>query len=87
MQTHGVVSGLFLSSGVIGGGVRTMDPMLATAELLRKKYRYAGYIHLKIMPGAQLAQIEQAMRLADRVSVNLEGADARDWPDSAAEGL
>jgi predicted DNA-binding helix-hairpin-helix protein len=77
MQRSGVVSGLFLSSGIIGGGVKTMDPMLATAELLRGKYAYRGYIHLKIMPGAERAQIERALRLADRVSINLEGANAQ----------
>ncbi len=70
-----VVRGLFLSSGVVGGSVRTMDPMLATAELVRKKYAYRGYLHLKLMPGAEQAQIEQAMRLADRVSINLEAVD------------
>jgi predicted DNA-binding helix-hairpin-helix protein len=77
MQRAGVVQGLFLSSGIVGGGVRTMDPMLATVELIRRKYAYRGYIHLKIMPGAERAQAEQAMRLADRVSINLEGVDAR----------
>ncbi len=71
-----VVSGLFLSSGIVGGGVRAMDPMLATAEILRKKYHYRGYIHLKIMPGAEEAQVAQAMRLADRISINLEGANS-----------
>jgi len=76
MQQAGVVRGLFLSSGIIGGGTRSMDPMLATVELLRRKYEYRGYIHLKIMPGAERAQVEQALRLADRVSVNLEGANA-----------
>jgi len=76
MQRAGVVRGLFLSSGVVGGGARTMDAMLATVELLRHKYMYRGYIHLKIMPGAEPAQIEQAVRLADRLSVNLEGPDA-----------
>jgi predicted DNA-binding helix-hairpin-helix protein len=77
MQRAGVVQGLFLSSGIVGGGVRTMDPMLATAELIRRKYAYRGYVHLKIMPGAERAQAEQAMRLADRVSINLEGVDAQ----------
>jgi predicted DNA-binding helix-hairpin-helix protein len=77
MQRARVVSGLFLSSGIAGSGVKTMDSMLATVELLRQKYRYRGYIHLKILPGAEAAQIEQAMRLADRVSINLEGANAR----------
>ncbi|MGQ9501848.1 MAG: radical SAM protein [Anaerolineae bacterium] len=75
MQQAGIVRGLFLSSGLVGGGARTMEPMLATVELLRRKYIYRGYIHLKIMPGAEDAQIEQAIRLADRVSVNLEGPD------------
>ena len=66
------VEGLFLSSGVINGGVFTQDKLIATAELLRKKYHFSGYIHLKIMPGAEKSQIEQAMYLADRVSINLE---------------
>ena len=77
MQRAGVVRGLLLSSGVVNGGISTMDPMLDTVELLRKKYRYRGYVHLKLMPGAQAAQIEHAVRLADRVSINLEGADAQ----------
>lgn len=72
MHRSRAVEGLFLSSGVAGGGVRTQDKILATAEILRRKLGFRGYIHLKIMPGAERAQVEQAMRLADRVSVNLE---------------
>ncbi len=68
----GVVEGIFLSSGVAGGGIRTQDKLLATAEILRKKLNFRGYLHLKVMPGSQHAQVEQAMKLADRVSVNLE---------------
>jgi putative DNA modification/repair radical SAM protein len=63
---------IFISSGVVGGGTRTMDRMLATAELLRRKYSFRGYLHLKLMPGAESAAIERALQLADRVSVNLE---------------
>ncbi|MFM8320148.1 MAG: radical SAM protein [Chloroflexota bacterium] len=72
MHRAGLVQGLFLSSGVAGGSLRTQDQILATAELLRKKYAFQGYVHLKLMPGAQQAQVEQAMKLADRVSLNLE---------------
>jgi predicted DNA-binding helix-hairpin-helix protein len=68
----GVVQGLFLSSGVAGGGVHTQDRLIATAEILRQRYRFDGYIHLKLMPGAEFAQVERSMQLADRVSVNLE---------------
>jgi len=63
---------MFLSSGVAGGGIRTQDKLLDTAEILRHKLGFRGYIHLKIMPGAERAQVERAMQLADRVSVNLE---------------
>jgi predicted DNA-binding helix-hairpin-helix protein len=68
----GAAEGIFLSSGVAGGGVRTQDRLLDTADILRHKLGFRGYIHLKIMPGAEKAQVERAMQLADRVSVNLE---------------
>lgn len=68
----GIVEGLFLSSGVAGGSLRTQDRLIETAELIRSKYGIDGYLHLKIMPGAEHAQIERTMELADRVSVNLE---------------
>lgn len=78
MKLHqaGVVEGLFLSSGIIGGGMKTQDKIIATAEILRRKYQFRGYIHLKVMPGAEYAQVEQAMLLADRVSINLEAPNS-----------
>ena len=72
MSDAGAVEGLFLSSGIAGGGVTTQDKIIDTAEILRRKYHYQGYIHLKIMPGADRDQVLQSMRLADRLSVNLE---------------
>jgi predicted DNA-binding helix-hairpin-helix protein len=71
MYRAGLVESLFLSSGVIGTN-RTMDEMLATTELARQKYGFRGYIHLKLLPGAEDAHIERAVELADRVSMNLE---------------
>jgi predicted DNA-binding helix-hairpin-helix protein len=67
-----IAEGVFLSSGVIHGGIQTQDQLIATAEVLRNKLGFRGYIHLKIMPGAERAQVERAMQLADRVSINLE---------------
>jgi len=67
-----MVEGLFLSSGLAGGGIRTQDQLIAAAEILRFKLGFRGYLHLKLMPGAEFAQVERAMQLADRVSVNLE---------------
>lgn len=71
------VDGLFLSSGIIKGSVTTQDKIIDTAEILRRKHGYRGYLHLKVMPGAEYDQIRRAMQLADRVSVNLEGATAQ----------
>lgn len=68
-----VVDGLFLSSGIIKGSVTTQDKLIDTAEILRHKYNYRGYLHLKIMPSAEYEQIRRAMQLATRVSINLEG--------------
>jgi len=68
---------LFLSSGIIKGGVSTQDRILDTAEVLRHKLGWRGYLHLKIMPGAEKAQVERAMQLADRISVNLEGPNTK----------
>ncbi len=72
MQRSGVVDGLFLSSGIIKGGVTSQDKILDTVDIIRNKYQYRGYIHLKIMPGAEYDQLFRAMQLADRVSINLE---------------
>jgi predicted DNA-binding helix-hairpin-helix protein len=67
-----VIEGAFLSSGIAGGGMRTQDRLIDTAEILRTRLNYRGYLHLKLMPGVEQAQVERAMQLADRVSVNLE---------------
>lgn len=72
MAHKGLVQGILLSSGVAGGGCQTQDRLLATADILRNKMGYRGFLHLKLMPGAEYAQVERAMQLANRVSVNLE---------------
>jgi predicted DNA-binding helix-hairpin-helix protein len=77
MQQKKLVDGLFLSSGIIGGGVTAMDRLVDTVEIVRRKYGYRGYVHLKIMPGADTAQIARAAQLANRLSINLEGANER----------
>lgn len=73
----GIVQGMFLSSGIAGGSLRTQDQLLATAEILRNKHQFKGYLHLKLMPGAEHAQVEQALLLSDRVSLNLEAPNTQ----------
>ncbi len=72
MESNGKVDGLFLSSGIIKGSVATQDKIIDTADIIRNKLRYRGYIHLKIMPGIEYDQLYRSMQLADRISVNLE---------------
>lgn len=73
LQQAKQVQGIFLSSGIIRGSITTQDKIIDTIEIIRNRYHYQGYVHLKIMPGAQYEQLHRAMQLADRVSVNLEG--------------
>ena len=66
------IRGLFLSSGVIRDPDYTMDRLTAVARILRRKHRYRGYIHLKVIPGSSDAAIEEAASLANAVSLNVE---------------
>ncbi len=67
-----MAEGIFLSSGIAAGGANTQNKILDTAEILRNKLGFRGYLHLKIMPGAEKGQVLRLMQLADRVSINLE---------------
>jgi hypothetical protein len=46
--------------------------LVRVAKLLREEHEFRGYIHLKTIPEADPALIEQAGRYADRLSVNIE---------------
>ena len=71
------VFGLFLSSGVLGSADATMDRLNGVARLLRKKHGFRGYIHLKVIPGASDAAIEEAVSLSSAVSLNIETPGAK----------
>ncbi|MGI6702341.1 MAG: putative DNA modification/repair radical SAM protein [Christensenellales bacterium] len=66
------IEGLFLSSAVEISPDYTMQRLAAVVELLRLKYRFRGYIHLKAIPGADSALIDKAAQCADRMSLNIE---------------
>ena len=76
MVRAGLVKGLFLSSAIHDTPVATMDRMLGTLERVRLEHRFRGFVHAKIIPGAEDGQIHRAMALADRVSINLEAPSA-----------
>ncbi|MDP4092024.1 MAG: putative DNA modification/repair radical SAM protein [Bacillota bacterium] len=66
------IEGLFLSSAVVKNPDHTMELMVNTIEKLRLEYRFNGYIHLKVIPGANPSLISKAGLYADRLSVNIE---------------
>ncbi|OGR78313.1 MAG: putative DNA modification/repair radical SAM protein [Elusimicrobia bacterium GWC2_64_44] len=66
------IEGLFLSSGIVVSPDHTMELMLAAVRKLRENYHFNGYVHMKVIPGADQALIDQAGLWADRVSVNIE---------------
>lgn len=66
------IEGLFLSSGIIGNPTFTQELICRTVWLLRNRYRFNGYVHVKAIPGAAPEIIQQTGFLVDRMSVNLE---------------
>lgn len=66
------VFGLFVSSGVAGSPDNSMEKITAIAKILRRREGFKGYIHLKIIPGASDAAVEEAVSLSTAVSINLE---------------
>ncbi len=66
------IEGLFLSSGIIRNPDYTMEQVVAVAKKLRVEHEFKGYIHLKTIPEASQALIDEAGRYADRISINIE---------------
>jgi predicted DNA-binding helix-hairpin-helix protein len=71
---RGWCEGLFITTGIPGRPVKVMDDLIRVLELLRERHFFRGYIHVKMIPGADAAQIARITALATRVSLNLEAA-------------
>ncbi len=79
------IEGLFLSSGIIRNPDYTMEQVVAVARKLRLEHKFHGYIHLKTIPEASQALIDEAGRYADRISINIELPTATDLERLAPE--
>ena len=66
------IEGLFLSSAVVRSPDHTMELLIECLTILRREYRFNGYIHAKTIPGASQELINRIGLLVDRVSVNIE---------------
>jgi putative DNA modification/repair radical SAM protein len=79
------IEGLFLSSGIIQSPDYTMEQLISVARQLRQTHRFGGYIHLKAIPGAAQALVEEAGLYADRLSANIELPTQQDLVQLAPE--
>lgn len=64
--------GVFLSSAIYRNADYTQELLAEASRILREDIGYKGYLHTKIMPGADLALIAKTGRYASRLSVNIE---------------
>lgn len=76
LYTRNYVEGLFLSSGVGGDEDKITEGMIECVRLLREKYRFEGYVHMKLLPGTSRDYVKRLCALADRVSINIESPDS-----------
>ena len=66
------IEGLFLSSAVHISPDHTMEMLVRTVYLLRTRYQFHGYVHLKGIPKADPLLVSEAAKYADRMSYNME---------------
>ena len=69
---RGWCEGLFITTGIPARPVKVVDDLIKVLELLRGRHRFGGYIHVKLVAGAEASQVERLTALASRVSLNLE---------------
>lgn len=71
-RARGWCEGLFITTGIPGRPIKVVNDLIQVLELLRQRHRFDGYIHVKLVAGAEAGQIERLTALANRVSINLE---------------
>ncbi|OJU11099.1 MAG: hypothetical protein BGN88_14525 [Clostridiales bacterium 43-6] len=80
-NTHGV----FITSAIYKNADYTQEMILKTLKIIRETYLYSGYLHAKVMPGADPLLIEQTGRYANRMSVNIEVAKSEGYDKIAKQ--
>ncbi len=68
--------GIFLTSAIYKSPDYTQELIIETLRAIRFQQEFHGYVHAKVMPGADPRLIQEAGRYANRLSVNIEVAQA-----------
>ena len=66
--------GIFLTSAIHKNSDYTQELIIETVKSIRQDHHYRGYLHAKVMPGADPLLIRQTGLYASRLSVNIEVA-------------
>ncbi|MFC1754302.1 helix-hairpin-helix domain-containing protein [Thermoproteota archaeon] len=49
-----------------------MEKMIEAVSIIRIKYRFQGYVHMKILPGTSQDLVKRSSEIATRLSINIE---------------
>lgn len=74
LAAQGGGRGVFITSAVYRSPDETQERIVAVLRALRGEQGYRGYVHAKVMPGADPGLIALTGQYADRMSVNIEVA-------------
>jgi predicted DNA-binding helix-hairpin-helix protein len=77
--------GIFLTSAIYKNADYTQELILQTVKSIRRDCHYPGYVHAKVMPGADAALIRQTGLFSNRLSVNIEVAKSEGYEKIAKQ--
>lgn len=66
--------GVFVTSAIYKSADYTQELLAESVRIMREELGYTGFIHAKVMPGANPALIARTGQYANRLSVNIEVA-------------
>jgi predicted DNA-binding helix-hairpin-helix protein len=69
-------NGVFVTSAIYKNADYTQELLAESVRIMREAYSYQGFIHAKVMPGADPLLIERTGKYANRLSVNIEVAQS-----------
>ena len=71
--------GIFLTSAIYKNPDYTQELIVETVKSIRRDFGYRGYLHAKVMPGADPLLIRQTGMFTNRLSVNIEVAKSEGY--------
>lgn len=77
--------GVFVSSAIYKNADYTQELLAESVKIMRTALGYHGFIHAKVMPGADPLLIAETGRYADRLSVNIEVAQSSGYQKIAKQ--